>query len=269
MRICGISHVGNSRANQEDSFQVGDQYLDLNTMKKISQASRALRASSAVCFDSAMETPGILLAVSDGMGGHSSGEVASSLSTKFLAEHDSRIVAGGKDELLSALTELNLSVLAASREKAEYRGMGATLCGFVYKEGTLLGFNVGDSRLYRYSEGTLLQLSKDHTEGQRLLDLRLLTEQELKTFPRRKAIYKCIGLHSDLVADVYDILPPEKGEIFLLCTDGLTDALADEEIQNVLACHMALREKGEKLLEIALGRNPGRGDNITVLLTEF
>lgn len=266
MKICGISHVGNSRANQEDSFLVGDKYLDLNTMKKISEVSQA---SSAVYFNSETDTSGTLLAVSDGMGGHSSGEVASSLSVKYLAERYLRIIAGGKDELLRAITELNQGVLKVSREHAEYHGMGATLCGFLFRERNFFGFNIGDSRLYRYSGGVLLQLSKDHTEGQRLVDLNLLTEEELGTFPRRKAIYKCIGLHSDLVADVFDILPPEKGTIFLLCTDGLTDALTDKEIREILACDVSLKEKSEELLRLALGRNLGRGDNITILLAEF
>ena len=234
MKVCGISHIGNGRANQEDNFLIGNQYLDLNAIYQFPQEA------VTVCLDESNMTSAPLLAVSDGMGGHSTGEVASYLALKYLAEHHSHVVAGGKPELLEVIAKLNQNVLSAARDHAEYRGMGATLCGFVCGQQGVLGFNVGDSRLYRFSGGRLYRLTKDHTEGRRLLDLGLLTANEVRNFPRRKAIYKCVGMKSELIADVFDIAPCQKGEMLLLCTDGLTDVLEDERIQGVLSWGMKI-----------------------------
>lgn len=264
MRIFGISHIGNSRANQEDNFLIGSKFLDLDFIKNFSTES------PRVCVDCVYDSyNNTLLAVSDGMGGHSSGEVASCLAVMYLSDNYSRLVEGDKSDLLRIISELNRQVSNESQSNPSNKGMGSTLCGFVARYGKILGFNVGDSRLYRYENGKLIQLSKDHSEGQRLLDLKLLTKEELKSFPNRKAIYKYIGMKTDLVADVFDIEPCEQGTILLLCTDGLTDVLEDSEIQDILNNKALLKEKGEKLLNTALERNVGHGDNITIILTEF
>jgi len=263
MKIFGISHIGNSRANQEDNFLIEKRFLDLEVIKGFSTES------PSVCVDYTNDSENTLLAVSDGMGGHSSGEIASCLTARYLSENYSRIVDSDKSDLLQIISELNRQVSNESQKNPSYKGMGATLCGFVARAGRLLGFNVGDSRLYRYESGKLSQLSKDHSEGQRLLDLNLLTKDELKSFSNRKAIYKYIGMKTNLVADVFDIEPCKQGTILLLCSDGLTDALADYEIQEILNTKALLKEKGEKLLNTALERNVGHGDNITIILTEF
>lgn len=263
MKIFGISHIGNSRANQEDNFLIGKKLLDLEVIKRFATES------PSVCVNYTDDSDNTLLAISDGMGGHSSGEIASCLTVKYLSDNYSRIVEGDKSELLQIVSELNRQVSNESQNNPSYKGMGATLCGFVVSESKILGFNVGDSRLYRCECGRLSQLSKDHSEGQRLFDLNLLTKDELKTFPNRKAIYKYIGMKTDLVADVFDIEQCEQGTILLLCTDGLTDVLVDSEIQEILNNKAFLKEKGEKLLNTALERNVGHGDNITIILTEF
>lgn len=264
MKFYALSHIGNSRNNQEDNLLINCFYRNLDSIRNCPEQLFQNNGE-----DSCNEKKGILLCVSDGMGGHASGEIASFLTVKYLAEHYANIVSGGKYELLEIIAELNREITRKSQESLNYKGMGSTLCGFCILKNTLYGFNVGDSRLYRFEKGNLTRLSKDHSEGQRLLDLNLLSEEEVKEFSKRKAIYKYIGMKTDLIADVFEIMPCEEGTQLLLCTDGLTDAVTDSEIQKILDGDMALKEKGERLLHTALGRNIGHGDNITIILTEF
>lgn len=264
MNFYSISHIGNSRDNQEDNLLLcnGD-FWSPDTIASISHSK------TPIVMSVNQDASRFLLAVSDGMGGHSSGEVASYLTVKYLSDNYSKIVESDRTNLLRIISELNRQVSNESQNNPSCKGMGATLCGVIVSESKILGFNVGDSRLYRYENGKLSQLSKDHSEGQRLLDLNLLTKEELKSFPNRKAIYKYIGMKTDLVADVFDIEQCEQGNILLLCTDGLTDVLADFEMQEILNTKVPLKEKGEKLLNTAIERNVGHGDNITIILTEF
>lgn len=264
MNIYILSHIGNSRSNQEDNMLVGKICYDLDVIRAFSSEN------PIICRAMELDvTSNTLLAVSDGMGGHALGEEASYLTVKCLCDNYSKLVESNKEFLSTTISEINRTVSNMSKNNPEYKGMGATLCGFIYQGDKILGFNVGDSRLYRFDNGVLNQLSKDHSEGQRLLDLKLLDEEEVKSFPNRKAIYKYIGMKTDLVADVFEIDSCEQGTIFLLCTDGLTDVLADSEIQDILSSDMSLKEKGENMLDIALGRHVGYGDNITIILTEF
>lgn len=263
MKAFGASHIGNSRTNQEDNLLMGSEYLDLLSVRDIS------RDSPYVQLEYVNEGRYTLLAVSDGMGGHASGEIASHMTVKYLAENYASMVDAEKTELISLISALNREIVSEAGMCPEYKGMGATLCGFVCRDHKILGFNVGDSRLYRFEGGVLRQLSKDHSEGQRLLDLKLLTEEELKNFPNRKAIYKYVGMRSDLVADVFDIEPCPKGTILLLCSDGLSDVLNQAEIAHILSGNTSIQAKIDALMGTALSRNVGHGDNITIILTEF
>lgn len=263
VKILLFSHIGNSRQNQEDNAVLNGRYLSHDQIRSFS-ASNPLFYYNMSC----RMTENSIFAVSDGMGGHSSGEIASLKTVCYLAER----LAGrrlDKDTLRSEIGGLNQAVRQASLEKSEYRGMGATLCGMCVTDGKLLGFNVGDSRLYRFERGTLMQLSKDHTEGRRLLDLKLLSEEEVKSFPNRKSLYKHIGMRSELVADVFDIDDALPGTIFVLCTDGITDVLSDAEIASILATGHSLKEKGENMIQTAVGRNVGYGDNMSIVMIEF
>ena len=262
------SNVGNSRENQEDNAILTDgSFLTPDVVKLISDErhthEKLLKTASSQSF---------IVAVSDGMGGHASGEVASGLTVKYLSENYQRIIDGAylnetfvKDEL----RKLNQSIVSYSKSSPNLRGMGATLCGVICSKGLYYGVNVGDSRLYSYSNGSLTQLSTDHTEGQRLLKLNLLTEDEYQRFPRRKNLYKYIGINADLVGDVFQIGSCLPGTTLLLCSDGLCDVLSNEEITSILKKGESLDKKGRMLVNQALERNVGHGDNITLILIEF
>lgn len=257
------SHVGNSRQNHEDNYLLRKgEYLSPRARRGMEQRRETL------CCDLWIGEGNFLTVLADGMGGHSSGEVASLMAVQYFSEHYGEIVSseGALDEMLRCHIEaLNREIVASSLHDPACRSMGTTLCGVILRKGRLVGFNVGDSRLYRYSEGALRQISADHTEGQRLLNLKLLSEEELAAFPRRKHLYKYMGINEPLIADVFD-MGEGFSDVLLLCSDGLTDVLEDGEIEAVLGGEGTLSEKGVCLVERALARNPGYGDNITVIL---
>ncbi len=267
LTVCALSHVGNSRETQEDNFLIGpDSYLSDETRKRVETDKKPYQLVKHVNANQC------LLAVSDGMGGHACGEVASCLTVKYLSDHYRQIMENfilGEKSIVSVISGANQTVNATAAGQKERRGMGATLCGMAGKDGVYFGFNVGDSRLYRYANGVLEQLSTDHTEGQRLVNLNLLSPEECKTFPRRKNLYKYIGYNGELVADVFRIGQCLPGTVLLFCSDGLTDVMSPEEIGAVLARKDRIDKKGHMLLNEALMRHPGRGDNITLLLIEF
>ena len=266
--IALFSNVGNSRRKQEDNaiYSCG-RFLTLNDVSAISE-NRSTYQVKVLPTDKG----NFIVAVSDGMGGHASGEVASGQVVKYLSDNYQRIIDGvylNEQFLKDEISELNRTIVSYSRSDARFKGMGATLCGVICSKGLFYGFNVGDSRLYRYYDGELEQLSSDHTEGQRLVKLNLITERELSSFPRRKNLYKYIGINGELVADVFKIGNCVFGTTLLLCSDGLTDVIPDEELKEVLAKTDAIEEKGRLLVERALERNVGHGDNITLILVEF
>ncbi len=268
MKAYFASNVGNSRQNQEDNLIFPDgSFLTEYLVKSISEDRKTHEAS----FKGAYEN-GFLVAVSDGMGGHASGEVASYRTVKYLSENYQRMIDNAhlsEQLVINELGELNRSIVTYAKTDACLKGMGATLCGVICSRGSYYGINVGDSRLYHYYNNQLEQLSTDHTEGQRLLKLKLLTEDEYQRFPRKKNLYKYIGMNNELIADVFKIANCVPESILLLCSDGLTDALANTEISNVLGKDESIEYKGRLLIEQALERNMGHGDNITLILIEL
>ena len=262
------SNVGNSRPNQEDNAILPNAaFLSEDIVKTISEGRQTYELSLNVRDDK-----GFLVAVSDGMGGHASGEVASAQTVRYLSENYHRLVSEAyfnEQSVTDIIGELNRFVVSYAKTDDHFKGMGATLCGVLCSNSVYYGINVGDSRLYRYYNNQLEQLSTDHTEGQRLLKLNLLTRDELANFPRSKNLYKYIGVNSELVADVFKIGFCIPGTTLLLCSDGLTDALSDEEIATVLETNKTIQNKGKLLMEQALERNVGHGDNITLILIEL
>lgn len=264
---CVVSHIGNSRDNQEDNF-----FLQKGVYASSDARDKMAETRDIYCHNCELNKQRLLVAVSDGMGGHASGEVASFLTVEYLSSHYDEIIDSARQDenaLATQISRINSAVSMTSKKDSSCCGMGATLCGVVANEYELIGFNIGDSRLYQYNGGELRQLSTDHTEGQRLLNLNLLTEDEYQRFPRRKNLYKYIGTNSELIPDVFKIGNCIPGSTLVLCSDGLTDALSDEEITTVLCKSGSIEYKGRLLVAQALERNIGHGDNITLILIEF
>lgn len=267
IKVAVCTNIGNSRENQEDSVIV------------LSNGKTVLRNSAAEGDpdnrDEYYRLSGkseLLIAVSDGMGGHLGGETASGYTVSYLEKNAGTITeAGGNVPLVleELIGKINQDVAEMSITKADCRGMGATLSGVYAKGKEFCIFHAGDSRIYQYVGGVLTQLTKDHTEGQRLMDLGLLTEEEAKRLPHGKSIYKYIGMNGTLRADVSDVSKMEPGSVFLLCSDGLTDALSHADLREILERKEPLEAKRERFLREALGRRIGFGDNISFILVEF
>lgn len=265
IRATVFSHIGNSREVQEDNYLLGEgRFLSPEVREAMGKSRRLVTEERTFSGDAPF-----LVAVSDGMGGQSCGEVASLTTVQYLSGQYGEILKNARDmrALQESVARLNENFCRQAERRTEGQDMGATLCGVVYSGRDFHGFNVGDSRLYLFAEDELRQLSVDQTEGQRLLGLGLLTETELPHFPKRKALYNYIGRRSDLRPDFIEIPPMTQGMTLLLCSDGLTDALEDYEIEAVFRNRsLSPRQVGSRLVEEAVAKYPGQGDNITVIL---
>ncbi len=230
----------------------------------------------------------LLAAVADGMGGHESGEIASSLALAMLRQQLQAALTApstrGLDptplpaQLATLVPGINRALSDRSAMDASLTGMGTTLCGFalVSASSTLSEggqrsaaiFNVGDSRCYLIGPGSLRRLSSDHSFVQELVDRGEVTEEQAFDHPRKNVITRCLGGDGqDITADVWPF-QPGPCERILVCSDGLTDALRDTEIRQVLADSAAeeLPAVAQRLVDAA--NAAGGPDNITVLLLE-
>ncbi len=267
INIFAISHIGNSRDNQEDNF-LAHRWgcLPPAVRDDMAESRTPYLINGKFCEEC------FLLAVSDGMGGHNCGEVASLATVDYLQNNFDAIinsVKNGEKALSGEISYLNNVVYRSSIKDGNSSGMAATLCGVVGNGSKIVGFNVGDSRVYQLKDGELKQLSTDHTEGQRLLKIQLLTEEEEKHFPRRKKLYKYIGSNEEIVPELFNITEIEPETVLMLCTDGLSEALSGKEMEKILIINECLEERRKRLVDEALLRNIGKGDNITVILMEF
>lgn len=206
--------------------------------------------------------------VADGMGGHAAGDVASRLAVESLRELD------GVDELRPALVNAavaraNAAVVRHGLVHAEARGLGTTVTGLA--EVTVGGvahwavFNVGDSRVYRYAGGELHRATVDHSEVEELVAAGLIEPAQARDHPARHIITRSVGMRPAPAVDLW-VLPQTPGERFLLCSDGLTSELDDDQIAAVLAAHPDAREAAEALVAAVLA-TPAR-DNVTVLVVD-
>ena len=255
--VC-LTHVG-GRTGQEDNFVFdGESLADLPHGKPGSILTAPLRTGIT------------LYAVSDGMGGHNAGEVASGICTQRLIALEQRLRRGvswegAVERLRTEFDEINKAVVRAGREHAEWRGMGATLLLLVTDGTRTAILHAGDSRAFLFDGTTLHILTKDHTEGQRMLDLGLLSESELSSFPARKHLNRYIGLDRLGLALQPDVCFPQKTHgCFLLCTDGLTDTLSKEAIALVLKEEKDWNAAGQRLVRQVVRR--AHADNVTLIL---
>ncbi|HUJ89596.1 MAG TPA: Stp1/IreP family PP2C-type Ser/Thr phosphatase [Syntrophorhabdales bacterium] len=220
--------------------------------------------------DSLVVEPGAgLLVVADGMGGAASGEVASQVFADtarevFLASE------AKSDEVASALVQkafllANDRILAMATENRGRKGMGCTaeLLAF-YDRKYILG-HVGDSRTYMLRQGKLKQMTRDHSLIQEQIDEGLIPPAEARTHALRNVIVRAVGVKEALPVDLIKGIS-QPGDIFLLCSDGLTDMLVDDQIQELLSLSLSVDEKAEKLIETA--NSAGGYDNVTVALCE-
>jgi serine/threonine protein phosphatase PrpC len=211
---------------------------------------------------------GTLFAVADGMGGHLAGEVASQIAIDTLRDLvDVPLSVAG---VTGAILQANESIQSqAGDPDSERVGMGTTLVGLaVVQDGAdehWLIFNIGDSRLYRFADGGLAQVTVDHSEIQELVESGSVTSAEALTHPQRNVITKALGSVPAPVADLW-LVPRLAGERYLLCSDGLSNELRDEDIAALFARALPPQETAYELVRQAL--ESGGRDNVTVIVVE-
>lgn len=202
-----------------------------------------------------------LFVVADGMGGHSGGEVASSVAIETL-------VAGGSppdiDALIDAVRDAHGAILARAADDPDLRGMGTTLCAVARLADDRLGLvNVGDSRIYLFADEKLTQVSEDHSLVGELHRAGHLSADEAAAHPQRNIVTRALGIGDELLVDYWE-LPARAGDLFLLCSDGLVDEVTDNQIAAVMR---RLQDPSEVVDELVrLANESGSRDNVSVLI---
>jgi protein phosphatase len=207
-----------------------------------------------------------LFAVADGMGGAQAGEVASQLAASALEGGDSDAQEATKriDELIQ---EANRRIFDRATTDPSASGMGTTMTVALVEDGTVTLGHVGDSRAYVLRDGELEQLTDDHSLVAELVRGGKLSAEEAEHHPQRSVITRALGTDPDVDVDTFTV-EAEDGDVFVLCSDGLTDMVGDDEIGEVLAASREnLKEAAEELVRRA--NKAGGQDNITVVAFEM
>jgi protein phosphatase len=203
-----------------------------------------------------------LFAVADGMGGAQAGEIASKLAAAALEETDSGALLG-TERVVSLIQEANRRVYERSNADPDASGMGTTITAALVEDGSVTIGHVGDSRAYRYRDGAIEQITEDHSLVNELMKSGKLSPEEAETHPQRSVITRALGTDPDVDVDSFTV-ETQEGDVFLLCSDGLTTMVDDHDILEVLAKYHNDLDRATKSLIAAANRGGGE-DNITVI----
>ena len=223
-----------------------------------------------------------LFVVADGMGGHAAGEIASKVAVDSINEFvcltggDEEITwPFGLDETISydgnrlktAVRFANKKVLEATKEKSEYEGMATTVCAVLVDDQVANLAHVGDSRVYLFREGELSQLTSDHSWVNEQIQSGVISAEQARTHPLRNVVTRALGGKADLQVDMqtHDF---ETGDVLLLCSDGLTTMIPDDDIARLMREGAGdIEATAQELVDAANAK--GGEDNITVVLLQF
>jgi protein phosphatase len=245
VRFAGETHVGQKREHNEDSFH--------------------LPRAERLCI------------VADGMGGHASGEIASRLAvhtiSQFFRETEEeqeltwpyKVDRGNRlsiNRMVTAIKLANLKIHEESQSNPACRGMGTTVVSCYFADDALVIGHVGDSRLYRLREGIFDQVTEDHSLLNDYIKMKHLTPEEIAAFPHKNVIVRALGMKSTVQVDVH-IEQPRLGDVFVLCSDGLSGMVPDTKLADIVAGELELNQLCERLIDTA--NSNGGLDNITVV----
>lgn len=265
------SNVGRVRKNNEDN------YLLLNLTSGNWQTS-GQQLNSAGSFPSIeLHNDGILLGVSDGMGGALAGEVASQMTVEMVRDvmtnQDPDITLAPETgnslihKLYQATVNTNREIHHKSRTDSNFAGMGATYSSALVTPESIYLLQVGDSRVYLVRNGEIFQVTKDQSLVQQLIDSGQITAEEAKTHPLRNVILQALGAQPDVIP-ACDKFLPQNGDIFLLCSDGLSGEVDDVDLLRIVTDNPEnLADVCHALVEEAC--NNGGKDNVTVVLAKI
>ncbi|MEO7058499.1 MAG: protein phosphatase 2C domain-containing protein [Lapillicoccus sp.] len=210
---------------------------------------------------------GSVFVVADGMGGHAAGEVASEIAARTVGGLDGVERLRMRD-IVAGVQEANEAILRSATDDPRRAGMGTTLTGLAVVEVSgsdhWAVFNMGDSRVYRLSgDGELELVTVDHSEVQELVDAGWITEDEAWSHPSRNVVTRSLGRDPMAELDTW-VFPQHPGERFLLCSDGLTNEVASEDLRRVLVEYPDAQAAADALVDLACER--GGHDNVTVIV---
>lgn len=218
---------------------------------------------------------GNVFILADGMGGHRAGDVAAKEAVDALrtilkqklkeAPHEKEDPMLFKQFVYEAIKDVNAIVYSISTSDSRYRGMGTTLCCLCLLPNSAILAHVGDSRIYLQRGGRLSLLTKDHSLAHELFDLGQLDDEQVGRFTHKNIITKAIGNEKE-VEPTLDMTAIDPDDLFLICSDGLTDMVSKEEIQDILRSAPSIEEGGRALINAALQN--GGIDNVTVILVK-
>lgn len=237
LKSVGISDIGSTRANNEDAW---------------------------------IALPEIgFFALADGMGGHNAGEIAAQETIDFLVDSAKELP---KSDIMELIIEIRHAIEQANRHVHKigsqckaYQGMGTTLCCLMWTENAIVYAHVGDSRIYRFRKNKLTLLTQDHSLLAKWLATGKLAEECQTAYPYKHVITRAIGgsgkANPEIAVGDY-----QEGDIFFLCSDGLTDVLTLQEMEEILNNTPNLQESAHLLIEKA--KIKGSSDNMTVVLIQ-
>jgi protein phosphatase len=255
--VCGKTDVGQLREHNEDNFLVVD-------------FAHVEKPSPEISLDFSLGEKGALFLVCDGMGGAAAGEVASTMAVESI----SSAVGGGGPltrerfarRLRRAIEAANDSIFAQSRDNQNERGMGTTCTAVGLVDATLLIGQIGDSRCYVLRGGRLTQATKDQSLAWQLIEAGAMTLEEAKGFEHANIILQALGVQ-EKVEVVLSQVSLCRGDLILVCSDGLHGPVSDEEIKQVLLDEPDVKKAGDGLIACANAHDGP--DNITVVLARF
>jgi PPM family protein phosphatase len=255
VRHCAKSDIGLQRRNNEDYFLIVDQYCNHYDPQRF----------------------GMIFVVADGMGGHAAGEIASEMACEEAISvyyNDDSVFPGNADSSEQKIQRLERSIwsahhkiIRAAREKKELYGMGTTLSALVLVNNKALIAHIGDSRIYRCRNNTCERMTIDHTKNQALLDTGQIRPEHENNGYFGHILTQALGGYGDLDTVFTRVEDVQNGDRFLLCTDGLHDHVADDEIRGILTENSFLKTTCDKLVQAAIGK--GGQDNVTVIVIQL
>jgi len=220
----------------------------------------------------AVDEAAALIVLADGMGGYNAGEVASGMATSFIKAELGRWLqeasAGASDTDVRRAMDIcvdnaNRAIFNAANSNPQYAGMGTTLVVGVFRDGRLLMGHVGDSRGYRFRAGRLQQITHDHSLLQEQIDAGLITAEQAAFSANKNLVTRAVGVEDTVLLEthLHELMP---GDVYLLCSDGLSDMLDDETIGRLLQGCDSLADAASSLVDAA--NDAGGKDNISVIL---
>lgn len=223
-----------------------------------------------------------LFVVADGMGGHSSGEIASKIAVEEVGEffrmtsQDLEITWPYKmdkqrnydeNRLATGIKLANMRIFEKASAEQKYKGMGTTIVTIYFaKDNEVLVGHVGDSRVYFFRDGVLHQITEDHSLLNDYLKAKKLTPEEIEAFPHKNVIVRALGMKDTVLVDINKVEPKE-GDIYLLCSDGLSGMVPDKQMEQILQGQPDLEKACAMLIDAANAN--GGNDNVTCVLAQF